>query len=114
MTTEPGASTGDVRQAAEGKPKLYRSVLELALELPHDDDLLNEIKSDPLRSLVRHASSPGEERRTLWISGILGLITILVLVAIVVLPSQGKSVPPELVALGSAALGGLVGTQVRR
>jgi hypothetical protein len=111
MSKEQGPS--DIRLAASKvQPDKFRSVLDLAVQVAHDESLREEIVRDPVKALLRHGEPPGEERKLITI--ILGLFAAGVLVAITVFAAQGGKAQTELIALGSAALGGLVGTQARR
>jgi len=113
MVTENSASQAQNRQPTRSTESRYQYVIDLALQLPRDPALAQEFRDDPLHALVRHSVHP-DEKRTAWVTVILGVISVLVLIAIIGFAMNKTSVPPELVALGSAALGGLVGTQARR
>jgi hypothetical protein len=88
-------------------------VQDLADSVAEDPQLEAEIKADPVRALHRRAAAPPEDTRGLVLMVILAAIAALVIVAAIVFAFRKETVPPELIALGSAALGGLVGTRIK-
>ena len=112
--TSAAVSDGPAPDAAAGR---YLWVSELADRVAEDFDLEQEIRKDPVRALHRHAAPTSDRWGDRWGSTmlmvILGAIAAGVIVATGIFAVSKITVPPELIALGSAALGGLVGSRLR-
>jgi hypothetical protein len=88
----------------------YDYIRDLALAASRDEQLRQEIANDPVAALTRHQRRgfPAEDIQV-FITPMLCLVVLAVMLIAVVFATQGKTPPAEVVNLGSAALGGIVG-----
>lgn len=113
------AQDGPAQELASAVPSSHSGRFELVSELAdrvaEDEDLEEEIRRDPVRALHRHAAQTSDRRSSAWLMIILGALAagVIVTVAAFAFVGRGDKVPPELIALGSAALGGLVGSRLK-
>ena len=87
-----------------------RTVSQLRVRVLRDEQLKEDLRTDPETALARLDIEPVPDT---WIYrivvGSLGLVVLLCVIGAIVLSAMGKTAPELLIALGSAAVGALAG-----
>ena len=99
-------------------PGNIKTITQLNTELKTNDDLKQQMQSDPVRTVEQLTAAANPLDTDKWIYrlvvGALGFVIILIISGIIILMSTGKitddkTVPTIFTAIGSAAIGALAG-----
>lgn len=86
-----------------------RTVAQLAEQVKTDEDLLARIKADPETALAAAAYTSDPKFYRIAIGGLIGIITLVIIAAVLVQVADDSELPDWIAALATTALGGLVG-----